>query len=213
MKKNISKIYKRTKRSRTKRTKRSRTKRTKRSKKINKKQAGGSILNAFRLGGAILEHLELLKITYGNTLLQPNEDLTGKAMLYNQKPHINFNPHKDKTYLITMTDPDAVGPDAVGPDAVGPDAVGGTWTHYVVLIHNNVVEEIYPYQPPTPPANSGIHRYIFTAYAYKDHESETNNKLKNKNLLAGNVYYKQILEPIIKNKDAMTTFQFTVQTK
>jgi phosphatidylethanolamine-binding protein (PEBP) family uncharacterized protein len=194
MKKKGSKIYKRTKtkRSRTKRsrTKRSRTKRT--------KQAGGSILNAFRLGGAILEHLELLKISYGNTLLQPNEDLTGKAMLYKQKPHINFNPHKDKTYLITLTD---------------PDAPVGTWTHYVVLIHNNVVEEIYPYQPPTPPANSGIHRYIFTAYAYKDHESETNNKLKNKNLLAGNVYYKQILEPIIKNKDAMTTFQFTVQTK
>ena len=46
------------------------------------------------------------------------------------------------------------------------------------------------------------------AYAYKDYEPE---KLINKNL-SGHVYYKQILEPIIKNKDAMTTFQFTVST-
>ena len=162
-----------------------------------KKQTGGSILNALRLGGAIIEHLVPLKIIYGNTLLQPNEDLTGKAMLYKQKPTINFNPHKDKTYLITMTDPDAK----------------QTWAHYVVLMNNNVVQEFYPYKPPTPPANSGIHRYIFTAYAYTDYEPE---KLINKNLsgnlLAGNVYYKQILEPIIKNKDAMTTIQFTVST-
>ena len=173
--------------------KRSKHKRIRRSRKTKrKKQTGGSILNALRLGGAILEHLELIKLSYGNTVVQPNEDLTGKAMLYKQKPTINFNPHKDKTYLIAMTDPDAK----------------QTWAHYVVLMNNNVVQEFYPYHPPTPPANSGIHRYIFTAYAYKDYEPE---KLKNKNL-AGNVYYKQILEPIIKNKDAMTTIQYTVST-
>jgi hypothetical protein len=197
--------YKRTKRSRKtnkKRIQRSK-KRIQRSRQTKrKKQTGGSILNALRLGGAIIEHLVPLKISYGNTLLQPNEDLTGKAILYKQKPTINFNPHKDKTYLITMTDPDGVGPDGVGSDAKQ------TWAHYVVLMNNNVVQEFYPYQPPTPPANSGVHRYIFTAYAYTDYEPE---KLINKNL-AGNVYYKQILEPIIKNKDAMTTIQYIVST-
>jgi phosphatidylethanolamine-binding protein (PEBP) family uncharacterized protein len=194
--------YKRTKRNQrsrqTKRSQRSRqTKRLKCSRHTNKKHTGGGILNALRLGGAILEHMEPLKISYGNTLLKPNEDLTGKAALYKQKPNINFNPHKDKTYLITMTDPDGVGSDAKQ-----------TWAHYVVLMNNNVVEEFYPYQPPTPPANSGTHRYIFTAYAYKDYEPE---KLINKNF-PGHVYYKQILEPIIKNKDAMTKLQYTVST-
>ncbi len=190
-----TKYNKRSKHKRSKH-KRSKHKRSK-SKRTNKKQTGGGILNALRLGGALLEHMEQLKISYGNTVVQPNEDLTGKTMLYKQKPTIRFNPNKDKTYLITMTDPDGVGPDAKQ-----------TWAHYVVLMNNNVVEEFYPYQPPTPPAKSGIHRYIFSAYAYTEYEPE---KLINKNL-TGNVYYKQILEPIIKNKDAMTTFQYTVAT-
>jgi phosphatidylethanolamine-binding protein (PEBP) family uncharacterized protein len=195
------------KRSKHKRSKHKQSNKRSRHKQSNKrskhkhirrrKQTGGSIANIIRLGGAIIEHMAQLKISYGNTLLQPNEDLTGKTTLYKQKPTINFNPHKDKTYLITMTDPDA-------PNGVGKQ----TWAHYVVLMNNNVAQEFYPYKPPTPPANSGIHRYIFSAYAYKEYEPE---KLINKNL-AGNVYYKQILEPIIKNKDAMTTFQFTVST-
>lgn len=190
------------KHSKTKR-KHSRTKRSKRTRRHRKtRQTGGDLSIAYRLSKKILEHLEPIQITYGTTVLQPNEDLTGKALLYKQKPSIEFNPHKEKTYLVTLTDPDA--PNGVGTNGVGPK---GTWTHYVILMNNNnVMEECYAYQPPTPPPNSGVHRYIFNAYEYK-HENLSNTKL-----LSGNLYYKQILAPIIKNKDVMATFQFTVSS-
>ena len=166
-----------------KRTKRHRSKRT------NRRQTGGDLYTAFHIGKKLIEHLEPIQITYGTTVLQPNEDLTGKALLYKQTPLIKFNPHKEKTYLVTLTDPDAK----------------QEWTHYVILMNNNnVMEECYAYQPPTPPPNSGLHRYIFNAYEYKD------KNLSNTKLLSGDLYYKQILAPIIKNKDVMATFQFTV---
>lgn len=186
-------------RKRSKRIKRIKRKSTKKHRKT--RQRGGDLSVAYRLSKVLLEHLEPIKITYGKTFLQPNQDLTGKELLYNKKPTIEFNPHKEKTYLITMTDPDA-------PNGVGQ--AKQTWTHYVIRMNNNnVVEEIYPYHPPTPPPNSGVHHYIFNAYEYKN-EKISNPKLLSANLMDGNVYYKQILEPIIKNKDVMARFQFTV---
>jgi hypothetical protein len=205
--------HSRTKRSRTKHIKRSKRHRSKRTKRHRKtRQTGGDLSIAYRLSKKIIEHLEPIQITYGTTVLEPNEDLTGKALLYKQTPLIKFNPHKEKTYLVTLTDPDApngVGTNGVGTNGVGTNGVGtnGTWTHYVILMNNNnVMEECYSYQPPTPPPNSGVHRYIFNAYEYK-HENLSNTKL-----LSGNLYYKQILAPIIKKKDVMATFQFTVST-
>jgi phosphatidylethanolamine-binding protein (PEBP) family uncharacterized protein len=177
----------------TKRLRRIKRKKTKKHRKT--KQKGGDLHSIFRVGKALLEHLEPIQIIYGNTVLQPNQDLTGKDILYNKKPMIRFNPQEEKTYLITMTDKDGVGTNAKQ-----------IWTHYVVLMNNNsVLEEVYPYQPPTPPPNSGVHHYIFNAY-----EINKDTNVMGPNKVDGGIYYKQILEPIIKNKDVMATFQFTV---
>ena len=190
-------------------TKRSRLKKrkTKRIRRSRNKQKGGDLHSIFRVGKALLEHLEPIKITYGTTVLQPNQDLTGKEILYNKKPMITFNPHKEKTYLITMTDKDA-------PNGQAKQI----WTHYVVLMNNNnVIEEVYPYQPPTPPPNSGVHHYMFNAYEInKDTNVMDPNvmgpNVMDSNKVDGGIYYKQILEPIIKNKDVMATFQFIVKS-
>ena len=206
-------MVKRKSKRRTKRTKRSSTKRS--STKRKTKQKGGDLHSIFRVGKALLENLEPIKVTYGTTVLQPNQDLTGKEILYNKKPMIKFNPHKEKTYLITMTD---------------PDAPNGIWTHYVVLMNNNsVLEEVYPYQPPTPPPNSGVHHYIFNAYEINKDTNVMGPNVMGPNVMGpnvmgpnvanadsktmdGSVYYKQILEPIIKNKDVMATFQFMLKS-
>ena len=207
-------VKRRTKR----RTKRKRSKRTKRSStKRRTKQKGGDLHSIFRVGKALLENLEPIKVTYGTTVLQPNQDLTGKEILYNKKPMIKYNPHKEKTYLITMTDPDA----PLGSNGIQAKQI---WTHYVVLMNNNsVLEEVYPYQPPTPPPNSGVHHYIFNAYEINKDTNIANANVVDANVVDpnkvdpnkvdGSVYYKQILEPIIKNKDVMATFQFTVSTQ
>ena len=123
-----------------------------------------------------------------------------KTQLYNQKPNINYNPKSDITYLITMTDPDA------------PDSKQGKhiWTHYVATLKaNKIIKEFYPYQPPTPPPNTGVHRYIFKTYVYFDSDEA---KLSNTSNLIGDVYYKQILEPVIKNKALLDSFQYKVSS-
>ena len=77
-------VKRRTKR----RTKRSKLKKRKTKRKT--KQKGGDLHSIFRVGKALLENLEPIKVTYGTTVLQPNQDLTGKEILYNKKPMIKF---------------------------------------------------------------------------------------------------------------------------
>ena len=186
------KTKKRRKTRKNKKTKKRRmTKKKARRRRTKKNQKGGDLKNAYRLTKLIKEHFEPLKISYKNRLINPEEDLTGQKNLYNEAPKILFNPHPEKTYFITMTDPDAK----------------ATWTHYVIMQNNNeVIEESYKYQPPTPPPNSGPHRYIFNAYLYRD------EKLMNNHSYSGDVYYKKILEPIIKQKDVVASFQYTVRS-
>ena len=198
----------------TKRLRRIKRKKTKKHRKT--KQKGGDLHSIFRVGKALIENLEPIKITYGTTVLQPNQDLTGKELLYNKIPMIRFNPHKEKTYLITMTDKDAPN----GPNGVG-SKTKQIWTHYVIFMNNNsVLEEVYPYHPPTPPPNSGVHHYIFNAYEIDKDTNIMGTNIMGPNVMGpnvmgpnkvnGGIYYKQVLEPIIKNKDVMATFQFVV---
>jgi phosphatidylethanolamine-binding protein (PEBP) family uncharacterized protein len=175
----------RTKRSRTKRI-RHRTKRIRHRTKHRKTN---------RRGGTAAP----LRVIYGTTLIKADENLKGKTQLYKQTPTIDYNPKSDITYLITMTD----------PDAPAGEQSKQTWTHYVLTLKaNKIVKEFYPYQPPSPPANTGDHRYIFKTYVYFDSDAD---KL-NKNNLTGNDYYKQILEPVIKNKAVLDNFQFKVSS-
>lgn len=106
-----------------------------------------------------------LHITYENNrnshdaiLVSNNQDLTNEYNSGNlsKQPDINIlNAEKDKTYLLTLTDPDA------------PNGEGQTgnhiWTHWVATIKNNILGNlIVPYAPPSPPR--GTHRYEFKLY-------------------------------------------------
>ena len=136
-----------------------------------------------------------IQVFYGSTQITEGMDLTGQAKLYQQKPRIRIQPPND--YIITLTD---------------PDAPAGQWTHYVAQIKSDgTVKDIYPYEPPRPPPQSGLHHYIFKVYPslLLDNLAPVNLAPVN---LSGNVYYKQRLEPIIKNKKALYSIQFTVKS-
>ena len=134
-----------------------------------------------------------LTVAYGQNSIMNGVDLSGKPNLYKQIPKITINLNDEKTYLVTLTD---------------PDAPAGQWTHYVALIKTNgtVQKYIYNYEPPNPPANSGVHHYNFNIYS--------KNIIPRDNLkkLPGNLYYKQELEPLIKNLQPQATLQFTVKS-
>jgi phosphatidylethanolamine-binding protein (PEBP) family uncharacterized protein len=165
------------------RAKRSRTKRTKRSRTkrtIKKRHTGGFLP---------------LSVTYTTTLVNNGDDLTGKPELYTKMPLIKINPADGASYFITLTDPDVPG--------------HKTWTHYVATItaDGKVIHDFYPYEPPSPPPNSGTHHYVFNVY--KDKMTYTN--IKKKEGMNGDNYYKQVLEPIIKNNKPFATLYYIIK--
>lgn len=156
---------------------------------IYKTKKGGNSNPSFSINYANVGKTSIGKIE--------GQDLTGKADVYKTKPKINLigavNDNKSKKYSIIMLDPDA------------PD---GKWTHWFVNISSDgtIINEPYPYQPPSPPHGSGKHRYIFNLY--DDLAMETK---KNNNSLAGNDYYTKVLEPFLRRVTPIAKAeQFTV---
>ena len=125
-----------------------------------------------------------LSINYANIRIGGQELGRGQ---YLKTPKITLSNYADN-FIITLTD---------------PDAPAGTWTHYVALIKPNgliVNEPYYTYEPPKPPPGTGTHHYIFKAYAATSTGTDTGTgTIRNKGNLPGNEYYKQVLEPFIRN--------------
>ena len=160
---------------------------------INKIKKGGNPNLSFSINYANVGKTSIGKIE--------GQDLTGKADVYKTKPKINLicavNDNKSKKYSIIMLDPDA-------PDGKGTSS---TWTHWFVTISSDgtIINEPYPYQPPSPPPGSGKHRYIFNLYDELAMETKKNNNL------AGNDYYTKVLEPLLKQvKPIAQAVQYTV---
>ena len=181
--------------------KRSSTKRKRSSskRKRSSKQSGRGLIYGFA-GHIVKSYMQpqQLNVLYNKIPLTNGQDLTGQPEIYTEVPEINISPFNDNLpYLVTLTD---------------PDAPAGIWAHYAVLIKKKgtILKTFFQYQPPNPPPNTGIHRYIFQAYPLKfeapasDNHSEINKK-------DGHLYYKQELEPLIKNLQAQATLQFTVK--
>ncbi|XWV24450.1 phosphatidylethanolamine-binding protein-like protein [Tupanvirus deep ocean] len=84
-----------------------------------------------------------------------------------QKPKIKFDRYPDEFYTILMVDPDA-------PSRENP--IYKYWLH-LLIINNN--QKIVSYEPPSPPINSGKHRYIF--YLLKQQGVLSKNKLQDFN--------------------------------
>lgn len=162
--------------------KRSKSNRKKSSKKRNNKtKRGGNPNPSF-------------SINYANIGKIDGQDLTGQNKAYNAKPRViisGVDNSKSKKYNVIMLD---------------PDAPLGTWTHWFVTISSDgtIINEPYPYQPPSPPPGSGKHRYIFNLYDEIQMETKKNN-------LAGNDYYAKVLEPLLKQvRPIANAVQFTV---
>src|SRR5579864_5633059 len=72
-----------------------------------------------------------------------------------KKPlEISYTAHANIFYTIMMYD---------------PNAARGTYLHYLVINvpGTNIArgQTIFSYQPPSPPAGTGIHRYVIDVYA------------------------------------------------
>jgi len=123
------------------------------------------------------------------------------------EPSISFNGlEQGKSYLLTMTD---------------PDALGKTWTHWVAIINSDnngngngkiSKPELASYAPPSPPSGSGNHHYIFRLY---DISNLSNSRLPLKLADAGNdrgKYFIQVLEPFISNLSIKLEASYTVDS-
>lgn len=102
-----------------------------------------------------------------------------------------------KKYLLIMID---------------PDALGKTWTHWVVVVNGAgglVRPAIAEYNGPSPPQNSGVHRYIFQLYSLDVMESLP-RKLKNDERGS---YYADVLSKFVMNKKMVLEASYSVDNK
>ena len=110
----------------------------------------------------------------------------------NKEPQIEFQGlESGKRYLLTMTD---------------PNALGKTWTHWVAEIISNSNgagqisrPEIAEYAPPKPPNNSGVHHYIFRLYSLDMVEQLPRKLIGNER----GTYFEKVLMPFINGKDVV----------
>ena len=105
-----------------------------------------------------------------------------------------------KRYLLTMTD---------------PNALGKTWTHWVAKIISNsngagqlIRPEIVKYAPPNPPKDSGVHHYIFRLYDTSILRSIPNTL---KSMSRGD-YFAIKLKKIIEGKSVLTEASYTIDS-
>jgi len=101
-----------------------------------------------------------------------------------------------KKYLLVMTD---------------PDALGKTWTHWVVVVNGAgqlVKPAIAEYKGPSPPAGSGVHRYIFRLY-----DLEVVGEMPRKiNDNERGTYYAEVLSDIVANKNIVLEASYSVDS-
>jgi phosphatidylethanolamine-binding protein (PEBP) family uncharacterized protein len=155
---------------------------------------------------------ESLTISYNGKSIINGSNITG-SIDYSKAPTITIdNADSNKTYLITMTDPDA-------PNGLENKLGNFTYTHLVFTRNgndNNTYKEIVSYVSPSPPR--GTHKYQFNLYNVS--QINTDGLKVNNNNNAD--YYKTTLQPFLNknnnnnnNKNIeilpIISFQFRVQ--
>ena len=112
-----------------------------------------------------------MEVIYNNKPINNNQFL--KVSETQNKPEINLQVNKTKTYLLIMYD---------------PDAVIGTFVHWIVsnIKNNNVNEgtDLIAYKGPAPPPKTGKHRYIFELY---EQQLSNHNSFENRNTTIENL--------------------------
>jgi phosphatidylethanolamine-binding protein (PEBP) family uncharacterized protein len=156
---------------------------------------------------------ESLSILYNGKSISNGSNITNNIN-YSKTPTITIDKaDSNKTYLITMTDPDA-------PNGEDRTSENFTFTHWVFTMINGKINDTFvSYYPPLPPKGSGIHRYQFNLY-YISSINTDELKVNNNNNAD---YYKTTLQPFLNknnnnnknNKNIeilpITSFQFRVE--
>jgi hypothetical protein len=112
------------------------------------------------------------EIYYKNNKIKNNQFLTPSDT--NKQPIIKYNNYDDKLYTIIMYD---------------PDAINGTFVHWAIVnIPGNNINNgdiLLPYKGPSPPYNTGKHRYIFNLYEQSNKIEK--DKILNRNMSINNI--------------------------
>ena len=169
----------------------------KKTKKVSKKHYRKSRI---QIGGSG----ESLSISYNGKFIVNDSNITG-IIDYSKAPQITINnSDMNKTYLITMTDPDA-------PNGIENKIGNFTYTHWVFTQINGKINETFlSYSPPSPP--KGTHRYIFKLYDVSNVKKNDLNILKvDNNNPNRQTYFKTTLEQFISKKPLLPSFQFRVK--
>ena len=128
-------------------------------------------------------------------------DMTEKYNLgqLDKEPRVEFQGlQPGKGYLLTMTDPDALGKTK-------------TWSHWVAEINSaGQVSKpaIVEYAPPNPPKGSDVHHYIFQLY---DTNTLTGIPSPLNNMSRGD-YFANILKPLIEGKQVLAKVIYTIDS-
>lgn len=95
-----------------------------------------------------------MEVYYNNILINNNEFL--QISKTQNEPEIKLNVDNNKKYILIMHD---------------PDAIKGSYIHWIVsdIQNNDITKGItqLKYVGPSPPPNTGKHRYIFELYEQK----------------------------------------------
>jgi large subunit ribosomal protein L35 len=102
-----------------------------------------------------------LTVTINNSIVKNGEFIPLNKT--QSEPKINYRSEPNEEYTIIMIDPDA-------PSSANP--IYKYWLHLLIINNNQI---IVPFEPPTPPKNSGKHRYII--YLLKQKQSIDKNKI------------------------------------
>lgn len=131
----------------------------------------------------------MFTIKYDNKLvnkqyLTPNET--------SMKPTISYNFENDKLYTLIMYD---------------PDTPYGDYIHWTIInIKNNVDNgiDVIPYKGPSPPKNTGFHRYIFLLFEQDKLINE--NNINNIKQLERNIELINLLNKLNINKEITSQY-------
>ena len=173
------------------------------NKKLNKKlQRGGSARMIIKyISGRGGDTSSYIQLTSGEIPSDMTEQYN--IGLLDKEPQLEITGlESGKRYLLTMTD---------------PDALGKTWTHWISEIISNsnsnsagqlVRPEIAKYAPPKPPKGSGVHHYIFRLY---DTGILTGMPSPLKSMSRGD-YFAIRLKPIIEDKPVLAEATYTIDS-
>ena len=163
-----------------------------------KSQRGGAARMIIKYISRRGDASEAIQLTSGMNI-DMDMDMTEKYNLgqLDKEPRVEFQDlEPGKRYLLTMTD---------------PDALGKTWSHWVAEINSAgqlVRPEIVKYAPPKPPKGSGVHHYIFQLY-----DTGTLTGIPSPlNSMSRGDYFAIRLNPLIKGKPILAEAIYTIDS-